>query len=127
VQKVCAHILPTSQRNCTYLKMKLEAIYPIFALILSDLTFLATSQGNEKTFYSSRYDIINTETILKSPRLLNNLCDCLLDKKNCSPEGTDIKSNLKNLIFFYLQKLFFQVYTKALNSYDFIKISVSLA
>lgn len=61
------------------------------AMILCKLMLLAASQGSGKAFYSTRYDIINIDTIMTSPRLLNNYVDCLLDKKPCPPEGNDLK------------------------------------
>lgn len=50
------------------------------------------AQGDEKNYYSRRYDSIDVNTIFRSSRLLNNYVDCLLDKKPCPPEGKDLKS-----------------------------------
>lgn len=68
----------------------------VFAtVLLSSALFLsAAAQGDEKNFYSRRYDQLDVNTIFRSSRLLNNYVDCLLDKKPCPPEGKDLKREL---------------------------------
>lgn len=74
--------------------MNLKFLHSQFILIFIVMIFTSfvASQGKIKTFYSSRYEIINTETLFKSPRLLHNYVECLLDVKPCPPEGKDLKS-----------------------------------
>lgn len=50
---------------------------------------LARPQG---TTYTTKYDNIDIENIIKNERLLNNYVGCLLDKNPCSPEGSELKS-----------------------------------
>lgn len=42
--------------------------------------------------YTTKYDNIDLDSILKNDRLLNNYINCLLGKGNCTPEGTELKS-----------------------------------
>nr|CAD7427896.1 unnamed protein product [Timema monikensis] len=45
--------------------------------------------------YTTRYDNINLDDILKSDRLLNFYVDCLLDReKRCSPDAKELKANM---------------------------------
>lgn len=80
----------------TFVERKLARLLCI-ALILLESTLYVASQGNSKSFYSTRYDIINIDNIMSNPRLLNNYVDCLLDKKPCTPEGNDLKRECKTL------------------------------
>jgi Insect pheromone-binding family, A10/OS-D len=68
-------------------------------LFLFTTSFTASkAQGDEKNYYSRRYDSIDVNTIFRSSRLLNNYVDCLLDKKPCPPEGKDLKSKKSKVL-----------------------------
>jgi hypothetical protein len=62
----------------------------IISLILTVVKFVK-SQENGGGFYSRRYDNLNIDTILASPRLVTNYVECLLNRKPCPPEGKDLK------------------------------------
>lgn len=42
--------------------------------------------------YTTKYDNVDLEEILKNKRLLKNYVHCLLEKGNCSPDGLELKS-----------------------------------
>jgi hypothetical protein len=42
--------------------------------------------------YTTKYDNIDVDQILRSKRLVNSYVQCLLDKKPCTPEGAELKS-----------------------------------
>lgn len=42
--------------------------------------------------YTTKYDNIDIEQVLASKRLVNSYVQCLLDKKPCTPEGTELRS-----------------------------------
>jgi hypothetical protein len=42
--------------------------------------------------YSSRYDKIDLDSILRNDRALNAIIRCILEKGPCSPEGKELKS-----------------------------------
>ncbi|KMQ90684.1 ejaculatory bulb-specific protein 3, partial [Lasius niger] len=41
--------------------------------------------------YTTKYDNIDIDTILKSDRLLKNYVNCLLEKGSCTPDGKELK------------------------------------
>lgn len=62
-------------------------------------------------FLIFRYDNLNIDTILSSPRLVTNYVDCLMNKKPCPPEGKDLKRKFFNSF----KKGFLSHQQKALN------------
>ncbi|KAJ8928814.1 hypothetical protein NQ314_018580 [Rhamnusium bicolor] len=44
--------------------------------------------------YTTKYDNIDLDQIIKSDRLMKNYIDCVLDRGNCTPDGTELKKNL---------------------------------
>ncbi|XP_071440281.1 uncharacterized protein [Hetaerina americana] len=48
--------------------------------------------------YTSRYDHINLDGILKSDRLLKNYFDCLMDKGPCTADGSELKRNIPDAL-----------------------------
>jgi hypothetical protein len=44
--------------------------------------------------YSSRYDNIDIDAILRNNRALNAFVKCILEKGPCSPEGRELKSKI---------------------------------
>lgn len=42
--------------------------------------------------YTTKYDNIDLDEILKSDRLLKNYVNCLLEKGKCTPDGAELKS-----------------------------------
>lgn len=46
----------------------------------------------EDTKYTSKYDNVDLDQILKNDRLLNNYVKCLLEKGKCTPDGAELKS-----------------------------------
>ncbi|CAH1116677.1 unnamed protein product [Phaedon cochleariae] len=44
--------------------------------------------------YTTKYDNIDIDEILKSERLLKNYVDCLMDRGNCTPDGKELKDKL---------------------------------
>nr|XP_022911067.1 ejaculatory bulb-specific protein 3-like [Onthophagus taurus] len=48
--------------------------------------------------YTTRYDGVNLDDILKNKRLLKGYTNCLLDKGPCSPDGTELKTDLPDAL-----------------------------
>lgn len=42
--------------------------------------------------YTTKYDNVDLDQILRNDRLFNNYYNCLLDKGKCSPDGQELKS-----------------------------------
>ncbi|XP_061396822.1 ejaculatory bulb-specific protein 3-like [Musca vetustissima] len=62
--------------------------YIYLAYIVAAYMIVATTaQGT----YTTKYDNVNIDEILKSDRLLNNYFKCLMDKGSCTPEAQELK------------------------------------
>nr|AUF73005.1 chemosensory protein [Anoplophora chinensis] len=48
--------------------------------------------------YSSKFDNIDYEEVLRSDRLLKHYANCLLDKGSCPPEGAELKRILPDAL-----------------------------
>ncbi|XP_028141522.2 ejaculatory bulb-specific protein 3-like [Diabrotica virgifera virgifera] len=48
--------------------------------------------------YSTKYDNIDLDEILKSDRLLNNYINCIMDKGTCTADGKELKDNLADAL-----------------------------
>lgn len=42
--------------------------------------------------YTTKYDGVDIDNILKNDRLLTSYFNCIMDKGKCSPDGTELKS-----------------------------------
>lgn len=58
-----------------------------FIVIALALIVAVTAQNK----YTSKYDGIDIDEILKSNRLFNNYYKCLLDKGRCTPDANELK------------------------------------
>lgn len=45
--------------------------------------------------YTTKYDNVNLQDILRNDRLFNNYYKCLLDNGPCTPDGQELKSKDK--------------------------------
>ncbi|XP_019866898.1 ejaculatory bulb-specific protein 3 [Aethina tumida] len=48
--------------------------------------------------YTTKYDNVDLDEIIKSDRLLKNYVNCLLEKGNCTPDGTELKNVLPDAL-----------------------------
>lgn len=55
---------------------------------------LCTTVWSEETKqkYTTKYDNIDLENVVKNERLLKTYVDCLLEKGRCTPDGLELKS-----------------------------------
>jgi hypothetical protein len=60
--------------------------------VLATLASLPVAVSAPDSKYTTRYDSIDIDGILKSERLLRNYFNCLLDKAPCTREGLELKS-----------------------------------
>lgn len=65
------------------------------------LGLLGVALGHPQSTYTTKYDGVDIESILKNPRLLNNYVNCLLEKGNCTPDGKELKSIFHSFIYYY--------------------------
>ncbi|KAI7815307.1 chemosensory protein [Rhyzopertha dominica] len=67
----------------------------VVALVAS-LVYLASARPEGK--YTTKYDNIDLDQIIKNDRLMHNYVKCLLDQGNCSPDGAELKKTLPDAI-----------------------------
>ncbi|CAO1293750.1 unnamed protein product [Diamesa tonsa] len=60
------------------------------------LCVLSVVSAQEK--YTTKYDGVNLEEILKSDRLFNNYYKCLMDTGRCTPDGNELKRTLPDAL-----------------------------
>jgi len=51
----------------------------------------ALKQAKAPAIYTSKFDNVNLDQILRSDRLLNNYLKCLMDKGPCTPDAAELK------------------------------------
>lgn len=94
--------------------MKAFVIFSIALTILSvSCEKVEEKQPKDGTTYTTKYDNLDLDEILKSDRLLLNYVNCLLDKAHCSPDADELKSKIqfflyKSGIFCRVRKLLFK-------------------
>ncbi|XP_033216283.1 ejaculatory bulb-specific protein 3-like [Belonocnema kinseyi] len=54
--------------------------------------------GVEEHKYTTKYDNINVDEVLKSERLVTNYVGCFLDKNPCTPDAAELKRNLPDAL-----------------------------
>lgn len=67
------------------------AIVCIFALVT-----IVIARPDDK--YTTKYDGIDLDEVLKSDRLFNNYFKCLMDKGKCTPDGNELKRVLPDAL-----------------------------
>uniref|UniRef100_A0A2M3ZE32 Putative insect pheromone-binding family n=1 Tax=Anopheles braziliensis TaxID=58242 RepID=A0A2M3ZE32_9DIPT len=64
--------------------------------VVISLALFAAVAAQDK--YTTKYDGINADEILKSDRLFNNYYKCLLDQGRCTPDGNELKRILPDAL-----------------------------
>lgn len=68
------------------MKLLIVAFCVIFAVV------------NAQNKYTTKYDGVNLDEILKSERLLNNYFKCLMETGKCTPDGNELKRTLPDAL-----------------------------
>ncbi|EDW01928.1 ejaculatory bulb-specific protein 3 [Drosophila grimshawi] len=64
--------------------------------LLVTLAIIVCVNGDEK--YTTKYDNIDVDEILRSDRLFNNYFKCLIDTGKCTPEAKELKKSLPDAL-----------------------------
>ena len=67
----------------------------LLVLVLAAIEHGAAAAPPDSDKYTTRYDNLDVNGILKSERLLRNYFNCLMDKGPCTREGLELKSELQ--------------------------------
>ncbi|XP_061396800.1 ejaculatory bulb-specific protein 3-like [Musca vetustissima] len=65
------------------------------AFVIAAFLIVSIAAGDK---YTTKYDNIDVDNILKSERLLNNYLNCLMDKGSCTPEGAELKKAIPDAL-----------------------------
>lgn len=60
----------------------------VIAVVVLGLVAMSVAQDSK---YTTRYDGIDIDQILRSDRLFLNYFNCLMDKGKCTPDGRELK------------------------------------
>lgn len=71
--------------------MKYLAAFAFAAVVV-----IAVARPEDK--YTTKYDGVDVDEILKSDRLFNNYFKCLMDKGKCTPDGSELKRVLPDAL-----------------------------
>jgi hypothetical protein len=94
---------------------------PLAVLAILGVIQHAVSAPDSK--YTTRYDNIDIDGILKSERLLKNYFNCLMDEGPCTQEGLELKSELR---IFYPKLIYLTTFFQMLRLYKCINIIVQI-
>ncbi|KAK2574981.1 hypothetical protein KPH14_008744 [Odynerus spinipes] len=72
-------------------------------LVISNVCFLLSAADEEEKTkegrrYTTKYDNVDIDAIIKSERLLNAYVGCLLDRNPCTPDAMELKRNLPDAL-----------------------------
>nr|QUP79551.1 chemosensory protein 5 [Monochamus saltuarius] len=66
------------------------------AYVLAVFVVLVGVAASQK--YTTKYDNIDLDEIIKSDRLLKNYMDCIMERGNCTPDGQELKKNIPDAL-----------------------------
>lgn len=90
----CLGIRATKSQNISNLFFRIMRISSKIPFLL--LLSTASCNIDESKKYTTKYDNVDLEEIIKSDRLLKNYVDCLLEKRPCTPDGLELRSKLES-------------------------------
>ncbi|XP_058816000.1 uncharacterized protein LOC131679309 [Topomyia yanbarensis] len=67
-------------------------------LIVAVLALVSIVSVQSQNKYTTKYDGVNLDEILKSDRLFNNYYKCLMDQGRCTPDGNELKRVLPDAL-----------------------------
>ncbi|XP_061396794.1 ejaculatory bulb-specific protein 3-like [Musca vetustissima] len=70
----------------------------IIAVLIASVCIVAARPADDDTKYTTKYDNIDVDEILKSDRLFNNYYKCLIDQGTCTPDGRELKNTLPDAL-----------------------------
>lgn len=77
-------------------------------LILLGLCGAAYCRPGQK--YTTKYDNIDLDAIIRNDRLMRNYIDCLMERKKCTPDGAELKRKFVHFSNFVACCLFFKCF-----------------
>lgn len=69
-----------------------------YLALIAFAVVLAFVAARPEEVYTSRFDNVDVDNILKSDRLFRNYFNCLMDKGKCTPDGKELKRLLPDAL-----------------------------
>nr|CAD7450696.1 unnamed protein product [Timema bartmani] len=73
-------------------------IWVLVVMSVMTLLVVRAEEARSVTKYTTRYDHLNLDVILNNRRLVMSYVDCLLGKKRCSPDASELKRTLPDAL-----------------------------
>ncbi|KAJ1530702.1 hypothetical protein ONE63_005566 [Megalurothrips usitatus] len=70
----------------------------VFAVVLVALGAALVAAQDTKPSYSTKYDNLDLEEILRSERLLKNYFNCLMESGPCTPDGLELRKTVPDAL-----------------------------
>lgn len=67
-------------------------------LLIAAFAIIVCVAARPEDQYTTKYDGVDIDEILKSDRLFNNYFKCLMDKGKCTPDGSELKRVLPDAL-----------------------------
>lgn len=64
----------------------------LLCLFFVAICAVASEKPTDDDHYTTKYDNVDLDSIIKNDRLLRAYVDCLLGSKNCTKDGEELKS-----------------------------------
>ncbi|KAI8127377.1 Ejaculatory bulb-specific protein 3 [Lucilia cuprina] len=71
---------------------------PKMKLAIVVVAFMAIAAVTAEEKYTTKFDNIDVDEILKSDRLFTNYYKCLIDEGKCTPDGRELKKTLPDAL-----------------------------
>lgn len=69
-----------------------------YCIVIALAVAVTLCAARPQTKYTTKYDNIDIEQILRSDRLFNNYFKCLMDEGKCTPDGRELKRVLPDAL-----------------------------
>ncbi|VVC26972.1 Insect odorant-binding protein A10/Ejaculatory bulb-specific protein 3 [Cinara cedri] len=76
----------------------LFAVVAVLVALMDRTATAAPQKETASTEYTNKFDNIDIDQVLASKRLVNNYVQCLMDKKPCSAEGSELRKVLPDAL-----------------------------
>nr|AKI84395.1 CSP12 [Holotrichia parallela] len=70
----------------------------MYKVLVVLVVFATINLGQGEEYFKGKYDNLDVHGILANRRLIKPFYDCLMEKGTCTPEGSDLKSVVKDAL-----------------------------